>query len=98
MLFGFLRFSFRKPPISSILLKLWIFWFKEAQAKLNEFGQSTIHGKGYDRWFDKSFNLIILKNGQVKLILSVLRTPLRQIIVSRFIMFWWDFTGIFFNK
>lgn len=37
---------------------------EEAQTKLNEFGQATIHGKGYDRWFDKSFNLVVLKNGQ----------------------------------
>jgi carnitine O-palmitoyltransferase 1 len=26
-----------------------------------------LHGKGYDRWFDKSFNLIVTKNGRVGL-------------------------------
>ena len=26
-----------------------------------------LHGKGYDRWYDKSFNLIVTKNGRVGL-------------------------------
>lgn len=37
---------------------------KETQTKMNDFGRSMIHGKGYDRWFDKSFSLIVCKNGQ----------------------------------
>lgn len=34
-------------------------------SKLNEFGHSMLHGKGYDRWFDKSFTLIVCANGMV---------------------------------
>jgi len=37
---------------------------QETQQKLNDFGRSMIHGKGYDRWFDKSFCLVIKNNGQ----------------------------------
>ena len=25
-----------------------------------------LHGKGYNRWFDKSFNMIFTKNGRVR--------------------------------
>ncbi|KFM81044.1 Carnitine O-palmitoyltransferase 1, liver isoform, partial [Stegodyphus mimosarum] len=35
--------------------------------KLNQFGRAMLHGKGYDRWFDKSFNIIVAKNGRVGL-------------------------------
>ena len=38
---------------------------ESSQADLNLFTKRMLHGKGYDRWFDKSFNLIICKNGQV---------------------------------
>ncbi|XP_058238110.1 carnitine palmitoyltransferase 1Aa (liver) isoform X1 [Hemibagrus wyckioides] len=34
---------------------------------LHSFGKSLLHGKCYDRWFDKSFNLIIYKNGTIGL-------------------------------
>ncbi|UYV78943.1 CPT1A [Cordylochernes scorpioides] len=34
---------------------------------LDRFGQAMLHGKGYDRWFDKSFNLIVAKNGRAGL-------------------------------
>ena len=27
-----------------------------------------MHGKGYDRWFDKSFNIIVTQNGRVSCI------------------------------
>lgn len=33
-------------------------------SKLSRIGQTLLHGKGYDRWFDKSFNLIISRNGR----------------------------------
>ncbi|XP_071942784.1 carnitine O-palmitoyltransferase 1, liver isoform-like isoform X2 [Antedon mediterranea] len=33
--------------------------------QLDRFGRSLLHGKGYDRWFDKSFNLVVFKNGRV---------------------------------
>ncbi|TSK20002.1 Carnitine O-palmitoyltransferase 1, liver isoform [Bagarius yarrelli] len=34
---------------------------------LHRFGKSLLHGKCYDRWFDKSFNLIVYKNGTIGL-------------------------------
>lgn len=36
-------------------------------SKLNHFGRAMLHGKGYDRWFDKSFNVIVGRNGRVGL-------------------------------
>ncbi|CAH0546637.1 unnamed protein product [Brassicogethes aeneus] len=33
--------------------------------KLDYFGKNLLHGKGYDRWFDKSFTLCIGSNGRV---------------------------------
>jgi len=32
--------------------------------RLSEFGQLLLHGKGHDRWYDKSFNLVISRNGR----------------------------------
>uniref|UniRef100_A0A4D5RA50 carnitine O-palmitoyltransferase n=1 Tax=Scolopendra viridis TaxID=118503 RepID=A0A4D5RA50_SCOVI len=37
----------------------------EDPSKLNHFARLLLHGKGYDRWFDKSFNLVVGKNGRV---------------------------------
>nr|XP_022293319.1 carnitine O-palmitoyltransferase 1, liver isoform-like isoform X1 [Crassostrea virginica]XP_022293320.1 carnitine O-palmitoyltransferase 1, liver isoform-like isoform X1 [Crassostrea virginica] len=34
-------------------------------SKLSEFGRAMLHGKGYDRWFDKSFTLVVTSNGRV---------------------------------
>uniref|UniRef100_A0A673MTV4 carnitine O-palmitoyltransferase n=1 Tax=Sinocyclocheilus rhinocerous TaxID=307959 RepID=A0A673MTV4_9TELE len=34
---------------------------------LDSYGKSLLHGKCYDRWFDKSFNLIVFKNGTMGL-------------------------------
>lgn len=34
---------------------------------LDRYGKSLLHGKCYDRWFDKSFNLIVFKNGSMGL-------------------------------
>uniref|UniRef100_A0A7E4VSQ6 carnitine O-palmitoyltransferase n=1 Tax=Panagrellus redivivus TaxID=6233 RepID=A0A7E4VSQ6_PANRE len=34
-------------------------------SKLDHFAESLLHGKGNDRWFDKSINFIITKNGRV---------------------------------
>ncbi|XP_046907741.1 carnitine O-palmitoyltransferase 1, liver isoform isoform X2 [Hypomesus transpacificus] len=34
---------------------------------LTTYAKSLLHGKCYDRWFDKSFNLIIFKNGSMGL-------------------------------
>lgn len=33
--------------------------------KLDHFGRVLLHGKGYDRWFDKSFTLCIGSNGRI---------------------------------
>lgn len=32
---------------------------------LDHWAESLLHGKGYDRWFDKSFNFIVFKNGRM---------------------------------
>ncbi|XP_022689348.1 carnitine O-palmitoyltransferase 1, muscle isoform-like [Varroa jacobsoni] len=32
--------------------------------KLNRYAKSLLHGNGYNRWFDKSFNLIVGANGK----------------------------------
>ncbi|CAF0774253.1 unnamed protein product [Brachionus calyciflorus] len=34
---------------------------------LDKFAHSILHGKGHDRWFDKSFNMIVSKNARVGL-------------------------------
>jgi carnitine O-palmitoyltransferase 1 len=36
--------------------------------KLDEFGRKLLHGKGCDRWFDKSFTLCVASNGRVSII------------------------------
>ncbi|KAL3198777.1 hypothetical protein MRX96_044275 [Rhipicephalus microplus] len=33
--------------------------------ELNRYARALLHGRGYDRWFDKSFNLIVGRNGRV---------------------------------
>ncbi|XP_063244784.1 carnitine O-palmitoyltransferase 1, liver isoform isoform X2 [Bacillus rossius redtenbacheri] len=40
--------------------------FDEADpSKLDRYGRILLHGKGYDRWFDKSFTLCIGTNGRI---------------------------------
>eukprot|EP00123_Amoebidium_parasiticum_P017009 comp23677_c0_seq4/m.40537 comp23677_c0_seq4/g.40537 ORF comp23677_c0_seq4/g.40537 comp23677_c0_seq4/m.40537 type:complete len:784 (-) comp23677_c0_seq4:394-2745(-) len=39
----------------------------EAPDTLTEHGKLSLHGKGFDRWFDKSFNLIVYANGKAGL-------------------------------
>uniref|UniRef100_A0A4W5JDV8 Choline/carnitine acyltransferase domain-containing protein n=1 Tax=Hucho hucho TaxID=62062 RepID=A0A4W5JDV8_9TELE len=34
---------------------------------LDSYAKSLLHGKCYDRWFDKSFNLIVFRNGTMGL-------------------------------
>uniref|UniRef100_A0A1B6CIN1 carnitine O-palmitoyltransferase n=1 Tax=Clastoptera arizonana TaxID=38151 RepID=A0A1B6CIN1_9HEMI len=34
-------------------------------SKLDKYGRILLHGKGYDRWFDKSFTLCIGTNGRI---------------------------------
>ena len=38
---------------------------QEDPSKLDRYARSMLHGKCYDRWFDKSFNLIVTKNARV---------------------------------
>ena len=45
---------------------LFVFLFvQNDHNQLDDFGRGLLHGKGYDRWFDKSFTLVIGKNGRV---------------------------------
>jgi carnitine O-palmitoyltransferase 1, liver isoform len=42
------------------------FEFDRAQPeKLTNFGKKLLHGKGCDRWFDKSFTLCVASNGRI---------------------------------
>lgn len=41
-----------------------MFYDPEDRSKLDHWASSLLHGKAYDRWFDKSFNFIIFKNGR----------------------------------
>ncbi|XP_055939231.1 carnitine O-palmitoyltransferase 1, liver isoform-like [Argiope bruennichi] len=34
-------------------------------SKLNKFSQAVLHGKGYNLWLDKSFNIVVSKNGRL---------------------------------
>uniref|UniRef100_A0A2L2XZS8 carnitine O-palmitoyltransferase n=1 Tax=Parasteatoda tepidariorum TaxID=114398 RepID=A0A2L2XZS8_PARTP len=34
-------------------------------SKLNKFSQALLHGKGYNMWLDKSFNIVVSKNGRL---------------------------------
>lgn len=38
---------------------------KSTQEELNKTCKRMLHGKGYDRWFDKSFTFVVCKNGQI---------------------------------
>jgi carnitine O-palmitoyltransferase 1 len=33
--------------------------------KFDEYAHAILHGKGYDRWFDKSFTFIVSRNAVV---------------------------------
>lgn len=37
----------------------------EDPSALDKFGRAMLHGKGYDRWFDKSFTVIVGSNGRI---------------------------------
>ena len=32
---------------------------------LDDFGRAMLHGKGHDRWYDKSFNIVVMSNGRI---------------------------------
>ncbi|XP_078494441.1 carnitine O-palmitoyltransferase 1, liver isoform isoform X1 [Ciona intestinalis] len=36
----------------------------EDSASLSRYGRSLLHGKCYNRWFDKTFNCVVFKNGR----------------------------------
>ncbi|ESO93356.1 hypothetical protein LOTGIDRAFT_189988 [Lottia gigantea] len=38
---------------------------EEKPELLDVYGQAMLHGKGYDRWFDKSFTLVVCANGRI---------------------------------
>ncbi|VDO42605.1 unnamed protein product, partial [Haemonchus placei] len=38
---------------------------KNDSSKLDRWAHNLLHGKGHDRWFDKSFNIIVSKNAHV---------------------------------
>lgn len=39
---------------------------KSSPTEYGYYGQQLLHGKGHDRWFDKSFNLCVGTNGKVR--------------------------------
>uniref|UniRef100_A0A183CBL0 carnitine O-palmitoyltransferase n=1 Tax=Globodera pallida TaxID=36090 RepID=A0A183CBL0_GLOPA len=42
-----------------------VFYDPNDTSKLDRWAETLLHGRGYDRWFDKSFNLIISQNGRI---------------------------------
>ncbi|CAG7722413.1 unnamed protein product [Allacma fusca] len=41
------------------------FYDPKDTSKLDNFARRMLHGQGYDRWFDKSFNIVVGANGRV---------------------------------
>ena len=39
--------------------------FKNENRELDTYARAMLHGEGYDRWFDKSFNLIFGRNAKM---------------------------------
>ena len=39
--------------------------FQSDPSSFDRLAKAMLHGKGYDRWFDKSFTLIVCANGRV---------------------------------
>lgn len=39
--------------------------YQKDPSKLDTYGRNLLHGRGYDRWFDKSFNLCVSTNGRI---------------------------------
>lgn len=59
---------------------LFVYW-KADHTQLDRYGQRLLYGKGYDRWFDKSFTLVVGKNGRVSIYLPVIFIPLNLTVV-----------------
>ncbi|CAG9533273.1 unnamed protein product [Cercopithifilaria johnstoni] len=53
-----------KAAFVVILDEQEVFYDSNDPSKLDYWASSLLHGTGCDRWFDKSFNLIIFKNGR----------------------------------
>lgn len=49
------------------------FSLKSSPSEYGFYGRQLLHGKGYDRWFDKSFNLCVGSNGRVRKIKLIVR-------------------------
>ncbi|EFO22446.2 hypothetical protein LOAG_06041 [Loa loa] len=56
--------TIEKAAFVIILDEQEVFYDSNDPSKLDYWASSLLHGTGYDRWFDKSFNLIIFKNGR----------------------------------
>jgi hypothetical protein len=67
-------------------MKIWtfsIYCFQGDQKSFDNFAGAMLHGNGSNRWFDKSFNLVITPNGRVRYIYVVyftLKGYLRSIL------------------
>ncbi|KAM3719925.1 Carnitine O-palmitoyltransferase 1, liver isoform [Dirofilaria immitis] len=57
--------AIEKAAFVIILDEHEVFYDRNDSSKLDFWANSLLHGRGYDRWFDKSFNLIIFKNGRI---------------------------------
>ncbi|VDK83269.1 unnamed protein product [Litomosoides sigmodontis] len=53
-----------KAAFAVILDEHEVFYDSEDPSKLDSWASSLLHGTGCDRWFDKSFNFIVFKNGR----------------------------------
>lgn len=51
--------------LSSTTDLYWPFSLQESSDNLDKFAHHTIHGNGHSIWFDKSFTLMVFKNGRV---------------------------------
>ena len=56
-----------QPNAKFMCASLNYFDFQNDPDKLNAIAHAMLHGKGYDRWFDKSFTLVVCSNGRVSL-------------------------------
>ena len=45
-----------------------LFCFKNDDTALDRYGHAMLHGSGYNRWFDKSFTLVVCPNGRVSVV------------------------------
>ena len=65
----FLRMSQKIVPLICIDYTLYVqvfllYIFQNDPEKLNQYAASMLHGKGYDRWYDKSLCFVVARNGR----------------------------------